>query len=83
MKIEINIDNEELQERVTEIVAKKIFSDFGTESRELKRAIEKSVKEVISAERAQIVERAINVAAGKIAYGAAPKLIEKLARGEK
>lgn len=80
MKIEINIDDTELQERVTEIAAKKFFNDFCAEQRELREVVAKAVKDVISADREKIVSMAIDKAAGKIAYGAAPKLVEKLAK---
>ncbi|MDE6838360.1 MAG: hypothetical protein K2P33_08175 [Acutalibacter sp.] len=43
--------------------------------------MDKAVKDVLLDKKAENVERAIEKAAGKIAYGAAPKLVEKLARG--
>lgn len=80
MKIEINIDDAELQERVTEIVAKKFFNDFCAERRELREVVANAVKDVISTDREKIVGMAIDKATGEIAYGDAPKLVEKLAK---
>lgn len=80
MKIEINIDDAELQECVTEIAAKKFFNDFCAERRELREVVSKAIKDVIRADREKIVGMAIDKAAGKIAYGATPKLVEKLAK---
>lgn len=81
MKIEINVDEKELQAKVTEIVAKAFFSQYTAERRVLKDSVDCAVKEIIIAEKTKIQEMAIESAARKLAYGAAPKVVEKLARG--
>lgn len=80
MKIEVEIDDNELQETVKQVVAKHFFDSYSPDQRLLKKVVEKAVKDVLLQEKERIVERAINVAAVKIAYGAAPKLVEKLAK---
>jgi len=81
MKIQVEIDDDELREVVTATVAKRlandIFDRYTAERWEFAKVMDKAVKDVLLDKKAEIVERAI----GKIAYGAAPKLVEKLARG--
>lgn len=85
MKIQVEIDDDELREVVTATVAKRlandIFDRYTAERWEFAKVMDKVVKDVLLDKKAEIVERAIEKAAGKIAYGAAPKLVEKLARG--
>ena len=82
MKIEINIDENELQEQVTAIVAKAFFTQYTAERRVLKEAVDQAVKDIIMTEKAEIAEMAINSAARKLAYGAAPKVVAKLAKDD-
>lgn len=84
MKIVINIDDEEVRERVTQIVcdqlAKDIFGRYTCERRWLSDVMDKAVKSVILAEKEKIVQMAVDSAARKLAYGNAPKVIQKLAK---
>lgn len=82
MKIEVEIDDNELRERVADMVAKQLASDlfdrYTAERHQFAKVMDKAIKNVLLDKKAEIVERAIEKAAGKIAYGAAPKLVEKL-----
>lgn len=84
MKIVIDIDDEEVRERVTQIVceqlAKDLFDRYTSERRLLADVMDKAVKSVILAEKEKIVDRAVDAAARKLAYGNAPKVIQKLAK---
>lgn len=84
MKIEVEIDDNELRESVAYIVSKQLannlFDRYTAERHQLAKVMDKAVKDVLLDKKAEIVERAIEKAAGKIAYGAAPKLVEKLAK---
>lgn len=85
MKIEIEIDEKELQERVTDIVAKAFFSQYTAERHVLRESVDRAVKEIIMDEKEKIRNMAVEGAARKLSYGAAPKVVEKLAKlaGEK
>ena len=81
MKIEIEIDEKELRERVTDIVAKAFFSQYTAERRVLRESVDRAVKEIIMGEKEKIRDMAVASAAKKLAYGAAPKVVKKLAEG--
>lgn len=84
MKIVIDIDDEEVRERVTQIVceqlAKDLFDRYTSERRLFADVMDKAVKSVILTEKEKIVDRAVDDAARKLAYGSAPKVIQKLAK---
>lgn len=84
MKITMNIDDEEIRERVTQIVssqlAKDLFDRYTSERRLLADVMNKVVKDVLLSEKDKIVDRAVEAAARKLAYGNAPKVIQKLAK---
>lgn len=83
MKIVIDIDDEEVREQVTQIVssqlAKDLFDRYSEKQYKLDKVMDKIVKDVILAEKEKIVDRAVDAAARKLAYGSAPKVIQKLA----
>lgn len=69
MKIQVEIDDDELREVVAATVAKRLANDlfdrYTAERREFAKVMDKAVKDVLLDKKAEIVERAIEKAAGK------------------
>lgn len=78
MKIEINIDEQKLQEKVTELVAKAFLSQYSNVQYIIKNAVEKAVNEVVTSEKSNVLEMAIEKAAVKLAYGDIPEVVERV-----
>ena len=78
MKIEIEIDDQELQKEMTNIIAKKLFADFSYEGNLMKRAIVDAIKQSIYTNKEEIINRVIDRASIEIVRKGLPKLLEKL-----
>lgn len=79
MKIEIEIPDEELKEVITQVIAKKLCSDYYSADRTLyKRTIAECVREVIYADKENIVDRIVAQAGRECKNKAIKKLLESV-----
>ena len=78
MEIKIQIDEKELQEAITQIIARKITA--GTERQMMKMEIAESVREVVYSQKEFIVDMVVNRATREIRNKALPKLLENLGK---
>lgn len=78
MELKIQIDEKELQEAITQIIARKITA--GTERQMMKREIAKSVREVVYSQKEFIIDMVVNRATKEIRNKALPKLLENLGK---
>jgi hypothetical protein len=83
MKLEININEEELKEIACTMIAKSILSEsYSAEKRKaewgVRDAVDKAVKQYIYSKKDEIIERVVERASVEIVKKALPKLIEKL-----
>ena len=78
MQIKIDIDDNELREVVTSMIAKQLTASWSTERQVLKRTVADAVKEVVYSEKEFIIEMVINRATAEITKKAMPKLLSKL-----
>lgn len=77
LKFEIDIDENELKEVVTELVARRFIGDYVADRNLQKRLIADAVKEVIYSQKEQIINMCVNRASTEITKKTLPKLIEK------
>ena len=78
MEIKVKIDDKELQEEITRIIANKITSTYSYEQSTFKREIANAVKETIYSEKQFIIDAVIARATTEIVKKAMPKLIDKM-----
>lgn len=76
MKITVEIDDNELEQRVIELIAREAASRAFQYSE--RKGIEKAVKAVLDGRKDEIVEKAVNRAAESLVRKGLPKLIEKM-----
>ena len=77
MKIEIEIPDEELKEAITEIIAKRLYSDYSADRNLYKRTIAECVRDVIYKDKANIVDRIVAQASRECRTKAIKKLLEE------
>lgn len=84
MELKINIDEKELQEMVTRLYAERLVDATGTrELYSFHKTIDKSVREIIYAEKAQIVDRCVERASAEMIRRGMPALTKALlAKGD-
>lgn len=78
MKIEIEIDDKELQEEITSMIARKLTTSWSTERNLLKHTIADSVKEVVYSQKEEIINMVVNRASAEIVRKGMPKLVNKM-----
>lgn len=78
MELKIQIDEQELQEAITQIIARKITA--GTERQMMKMEIAESVREVVYSQKEFIIDMVVNRATREIRNKALPKLLENLGK---
>ncbi len=78
MQVKIDIDDKELREEVTQIIARKLTQTWSSERNVLKQTIADAVKEVVYSEKEFIIEMVISRATAEITKKAMPKLLSKL-----
>lgn len=78
MELKIQIDEQELQEAITQIIARKITAE--TERQMMKREIAESVREVVYSKKEFIIDMVVNRATKEIRNKALPKLLENLGK---
>lgn len=78
MELKIQIDEQELQEAITQIIARKITA--GTERQIMKMEIAESVREVVYSQKEFIIDMVVNRATKEIRNKALPKLLENLGK---
>lgn len=78
MKIEIEIPDEELKEVITQVIAKELCSDYSADRILYKRTIAECVREVIYADKENIVDRIVAQAGRECKNKAIKKLLESI-----
>ena len=78
MELKIQIDEQELQEAITQIIARKITAS--SERQMMKREIAESVREVVYSQKDFIVDMVVDRATREIRKKALPKLLENLGK---
>ena len=78
MELKIQIDEQELQEAITQIIARKITAS--SERQMMKREIAESVREVVYSQKDFIVDMVVDRATREIRNKALPKLLENLGK---
>ena len=78
MQIKVEIDDKELQAEVTNIIAKKLTSDYSADRNLMKRTTAEAVKEVIYSQKKEIIEMVVNRASTEITRKAMPELLNKM-----
>lgn len=78
MQVNIEIDDKELREEVTSIIARKIISNWSAERNVMKQTIADAVREVVYSEKEFIINMVINRATTEIVKKAMPKLLDKM-----
>lgn len=77
MKIEIEIPDEELKEMLTNVIAKRLYSDYSADRNLYKRTIAECVRDVIYKDKANIVDRIVAQASRECRAKAIKKLLEE------
>jgi len=78
MKLEIEINDKELQEEMKVILSRQLVSEYTSERKVFKREIAKAVKEVVYSEKASIIEMVVNRATTEIVKKSVPELLNKI-----
>ena len=82
MKIEININEKEIEKIVTEAIAQRILTERTYENKEarygIRNGMDKAVKKYIYEEKEYIIERVIDRATKEVVRKGLPKLLENL-----
>ena len=76
MKIEIEIPDDELKEVITQVIAKELCADYSADRVLYKRTIAECVREVIYADKENIVDRVVAQASRECKAKAIKKLLE-------
>ena len=77
MKIEIEIPDEELKKAITEIISKRLYSDYSADRNLYKRTIAECVRDVIYKDKANSVDRIVAQASRECRTKAIKKLLEE------
>ncbi|MBV4430696.1 hypothetical protein KM803_05015 [Clostridium tyrobutyricum] len=78
MQIKVEIDDKELQEEITSMIARKLTTSWSTERNLLKHTIADSVKEVVYSQKEEIINMVVNRASAEIVRKGMPKLVNKM-----
>jgi len=80
MQIKVEIDDKELQEEITNIIARKLTASWSVEKNLMKRTIADSVKEVVYSQKEEIINMVVSRASAEIVRKGMPKLIDKMVK---
>jgi hypothetical protein len=78
MQVKIDIDDKELREEVTQIIARKLTQSWTSERNMFKRIIAESVREVVYSQKEEIINMVVERATREIVSKSIPKLLDKL-----
>lgn len=78
MKIEIEINDKELQSEMTRIIASKLVSEYSADRHLMKLTMADVIKEVIYSQKEEIISMVVNKSSVEIVKKGLPRLIEKL-----
>lgn len=78
MQIKVEIDDKELQEEITNIIARKLTASWSVERNLMKRTIADSVKEVVYSQKEEIINMVVSRASAEIVRKGIPKLVDKM-----
>lgn len=81
MEIKVEIDDKELQEVVTNMIARQLTVEWSTERQVLKQTVANAVKTVVYSQKEEIISMVVNRASAEIVRKGMPKLIDKLVKG--
>ena len=76
MEVKVDIDDNELREVVTSMIAKQLTASWSTERQVLKRTVADAVKEVVYSEKEFIINMVVERATREIVKKGLPKLLE-------
>lgn len=80
MEVKVDIDDNELREVVTSMIAKQLTASWSTERQVLKRTVADAVKEVVYSEKEFIINMVVERATREIVKKGLPKLLENLGK---
>ena len=80
MEVKVDIDDNELREVVTSMIAKQLTASWSTERQVLKRTVSDAVKEVVYSEKEFIINMVVERATREIVKKGLPKLLENLGK---
>ena len=80
MEVKVDIDDNELREVVTNMIAKQLTASWSTERQVLKRTVADAVKEVVYSEKEFIINMVVERATREIVKKGLPKLLENLGK---
>lgn len=76
MKIEVEIPDEEMQECIKQLVAKRLLTDYSYDKNVYKREIAQAVRDVIYKDKENIVNMVVSRASREVKSKAIKKLLE-------
>lgn len=76
MEIKININEEELQEVVTTMIARQLVAGF--ERNQLEYALREAVKSTIYSRKDELIERCVSRASSELVKKGMPELLKRL-----
>ena len=84
MKIEIQIDEEQIAEMVSQEIANRIVSERGYENREarigIRDGVDKAIKQYVYSKKDDVIERVVERATVEIVKKGLPKLFEEISK---
>ncbi|WP_096635842.1 hypothetical protein [Clostridium cochlearium] len=78
MKINFEIDDEEIKTEMKNIIAKNLTSNYSYDRNVMQRAIGDAIKEVIYSQKEEIINKVVERASVEIVKKGLPKLIDRL-----
>lgn len=78
MQIKIEINDAELRTEMTNIIARKLTSDYSADRNLMKHTIADAVKEVVYSQKEEIIKMVVNRASAEIVRKAMPELLNKM-----
>ena len=82
MEIKIQIDEEELKKLITDLIARKITTQYTAERNMFKNELAKATREVIYAEKDYIIQEVIHRAVKEVSKKSITKMVEDMYKGE-
>lgn len=83
MQIKVEIDDKELQTEITNIIARKLTSNYSADRNLMKHTISDAVKEVVYSQKKEIIKMVVNRASAEIVRKAIPQLLNKMIDSKK
>ena len=82
MEIKIQIDEEELKKLITDLIARKITTQYTAERNMFKNEIAKATREAVYAEKDYIIQEVISRAVKEVSKKSITKMVEDMYKGE-